>query len=43
MKPSKKKKKLRWLESESKNPRRARITRNMAEAQLERMKRRGKN
>lgn len=43
MKPSKLKKKLRWLERESKNPKRARVIRDMAQGQIERIKRRGKN
>jgi len=39
MKPSKKKKKLRWLESESKNPKRANVIRNMSRMQAEKLRR----
>lgn len=39
MKASKRKKKLRWLDQESRNPRRAKIIRCMAREQAEKLRR----
>lgn len=41
MKASKQKKKLRWLEQESRNRKRASVVRNMARAQASKIRRKG--
>jgi hypothetical protein len=41
MKPSKRKKKLRWLDRDAANPKRAKVIRAMSESQAERIRRRG--
>jgi hypothetical protein len=41
MKPSKRKKKIRWAEMDARNPRRAKIIRCIASKQAERLKRNG--
>jgi hypothetical protein len=39
MKASKRKKKLRWLQRDAANPRRANVIRNMARAEIEKIRR----